>query len=194
MNLVIPNGLIFREKEMAYTAQTFANVNDAVAAYQEGKCDAYTADQSQLYAVRLKLAKPEEHIILPEVISKEPLGPVVRHGDDQWFDVVMWTHYAMVTAEELGVTKANVDEMMNSENPEIKRLLGKEGEFGPSIGVGFALEEIPCGGKFFLEHGSRDWPEGAEERCRAADAILLLHLHRHIIHQFNSLPLPRNGN
>ena len=72
----------FREKEMAYTAQTFGTIAEAVAAYQDGKCDAYTADQSQLYAVRLKLAKPEEHVILPEVISKEPLGPAVRVGDE----------------------------------------------------------------------------------------------------------------
>src|SRR5665811_1528938 len=79
---------------------------------------------------------PADHIVLPEVISKEPLGPVVRQGDDQWFNIVKWTHYAMVNAEELGVTKANVDEMMKSENPAVKRLLGTEGEFGAGLGLG----------------------------------------------------------
>ena len=94
-----------------------------------------TTDASGLYAERLRLANPDDHIVLPEIISKEPLGPAVRHGDDQWFDIVKWTHYAMVNAEELGVTKANVDEMMKSDNPDIKRLLGTEGKYGEALGL-----------------------------------------------------------
>ena len=77
----------------------------------------------------------DEHTVLPEIISKEPLGPSVRKGDDQWFDVIRWTHYAMINAEELGVTKANVDEMAKSANPEVKRLLGSEGDFGKGMGL-----------------------------------------------------------
>ena len=110
--------------------------DEAVAAYTSGRCDAFTTDASGLYSERLKLAKPDEHLVLPEIISKEPLGPAVRQGDVQWFNIVKWTHYAMVTAEELGVDSKNVGEMANSTNPDIRRLLGKEGEFGKDIGLG----------------------------------------------------------
>ena len=125
----------FRANKMEYEIVAFEKADEVVAAYDAGRCDVYTTDASGLYAQRLKLTAPDDHIVLPEIISKEPLGPVVRQGDDLWFNLVKWTHFAMVGAEELGVTKANVDEMANSENPEIKRLLGKEGEFGTSIGV-----------------------------------------------------------
>jgi general L-amino acid transport system substrate-binding protein len=126
----------FREKELAYTAQTFATIDEAVSAYEEGKCDAYTADQSQLYAVRLKLAKPEEHIILPEVISKEPLGPAVRVGDEQWFNIARWTLFALVNAEELEIKAASVAEAKEkSKKPNVRRLLGLEGSFGVDLGL-----------------------------------------------------------
>jgi general L-amino acid transport system substrate-binding protein len=126
----------FREKEMAFTAQTFGTIAEAVAAYQEGKCDAYTADQSQLYAVRLKLAKPEEHIILPEVISKEPLGPAVRTGDEQWFNIARWTLFALVNAEELELRGPGVAEAKEkSKKPNVRRLLGLEGTFGADLGL-----------------------------------------------------------
>ena len=90
---------------------------------------------SQVYAERLKLAKPEDHVVLPEVISKEPLATVVRHGDDQWLDIIKWTHYAMLNAEELGITQKNVDEMLKSDKPEIKRLLGTDGNLGEQLGL-----------------------------------------------------------
>src|SRR5712672_2012850 len=106
-------------------------LNDAAVCVQQGT----TTDASGLYAERLRLAKSDDHIVLPEIISKEPLGPSVRHGDDQWFDIVKWTHYAMLTAEELGVTKATVDEAMKSTNPDIKRLLGTEGNYGEQLGL-----------------------------------------------------------
>jgi general L-amino acid transport system substrate-binding protein len=125
----------FRANSLKYEVVSFATADETVKAYDAGRCDAFTTDASGLYAERLKLTAPDDHIVLPEIISKEPLGPVVRHGDDQWFDLVKWTHYAMLNAEELGVTKANVDEMKKSDNPEIKRLLGVEGKFGDAIGV-----------------------------------------------------------
>jgi general L-amino acid transport system substrate-binding protein len=95
----------------------------------------FTSDVSQLYAMRLKQAKPDDQVILPEVISKEPLGPVVRQGDDQWFDVVKWTLFAMINAEELGVTSKTVDEAIKSPNPDVRRLMGTEGNFGEQLGV-----------------------------------------------------------
>ncbi len=125
----------FRANKMKYEIVAVVTQDELIKAYEAGRCDVYTTDASGLYSTRLKLAKPDDHIILPEIISKEPLGPAVRQGDDQWFDIVTWTHYAMVTAEELGVTKANVDEMLKSENPEIKRLLGTEGAFGEALGL-----------------------------------------------------------
>jgi general L-amino acid transport system substrate-binding protein len=126
----------FRTNKMEYEVVAFEKSDEVVAAYDAGRCDVYTTDQSGLYAQRLKLTNPDEHIVLPEIISKEPLGPVVRQGDDQWFNLVKWTHFAMVDAEELGVSSANVDEMKSSDNPEIQRLLGGEGAFGEMLGLG----------------------------------------------------------
>jgi general L-amino acid transport system substrate-binding protein len=125
----------FRGKNMKFEAVVFATSDETIKAYDAGRCDAFTTDASGLYAERLRLAQPDEHLVLPEIISKEPLGPSVRHGDDQWQDIVKWVHYALVTAEELGVTKANVEQMKSSQNPDIKRLLGVEGEFGKSLGL-----------------------------------------------------------
>jgi general L-amino acid transport system substrate-binding protein len=125
----------FRANKMKYEVVAFATSDETIKAYESGRCDAFTTDASGLYAERLKLQVPTDHIVLPEIISKEPLGPVVRHGDDNWLDVVKWTHNAMLNAEELGVTKANVDEMLKSDNPEIKRLVGTEGKFGDAIGL-----------------------------------------------------------
>jgi general L-amino acid transport system substrate-binding protein len=125
----------FRANKMELKAVTFATNDETIKAYDAGRCDAFTTDASGLYSERLRLAKADDHMVLPEIISKEPLGPAVRHGDDQWYDIVMWTHYAMVTAEELGVTKANVDERLKSETPDIKRLLGAEGKHGEALGL-----------------------------------------------------------
>jgi general L-amino acid transport system substrate-binding protein len=125
----------FRANKMKLKTVTFATSTEAVKAYDAGRCDAYTTDASGLAGERLRLANANDHVILPEIISKEPLGPVVRHGDDQWFDIVKWTHYAMITAEELGVTKANVDEQTKSDNPDVRRLLGSEGGHGEALGL-----------------------------------------------------------
>ena len=118
----------FRANNMDYNPVVFQGFDETNAAYEAGRCDAYTTDQSGLYALRLTLANPGEHVVLPEIISKEPLGPAVRQGDDQWFDIVKWTLNAMIIAEELGITQANVEEMKGSDNPEIKRVLGQEAE------------------------------------------------------------------
>ncbi len=125
----------FRANNMEYELVAFEKADEVVAAYDAGRCDVYTTDQSGIYAQRLKLTNPDEHKVLPEVISKEPLGPAVRQGDDVWANIVKWTHFAMVQAEESGVTQANVDEMMGSDDPTIKRLLGSEGEFGTALGL-----------------------------------------------------------
>ena len=125
----------FRAHNMQLKSVTFATANEAIKAYDAGRCDSYTTDASGLYAERLRLANPDDHIILPEIISKEPLGPAVRHGDDQWFDVVKWTLFAMLNAEELGITQANVDDMVKSTNPEIKRFVGTEGNYGEQLGL-----------------------------------------------------------
>lgn len=125
----------FRTNKLEYKPVVFEKLDETVAAYNTGRCDAFTSDASQLYAERLKLGNVADHVVLPDIISKEPLGPAVRQGDAQWGNIVRWSLFAMLNAEELGVTSKNVDEMAGSTNPEIKRLLGKEGEFGKGIGL-----------------------------------------------------------
>jgi general L-amino acid transport system substrate-binding protein len=125
----------FRANKMKLKTVTFATADEAVKAYDAGRCDAYTTDASGLYAERLRLVNPNDHIILPEIISKEPLGPSVRHGDDQWFDIVKWTLFAMLNAEELNVTSKNIDEALKSDNPDVKRLVGTEGNYGEQLGL-----------------------------------------------------------
>lgn len=125
----------FRANDMPLNVLALATVEETRSAYDQRKCDVLTSDVSQLYAERLKLAAPDSHIILPEVISKEPLGPVVRQGDDQWFNLVKWTLYALINAEELGVKSATIDEALNSSSPDVRRLVGNEGEFGQQLGL-----------------------------------------------------------
>jgi len=125
----------FRAHKMQLKSVTFATANEAVKSYDAGRCDAYTTDASGLYAERLRLANSDDHIILPEIISKEPLGPVVRHGDDQWFDIVKWVLFAMLNAEELNITQKNVGDMTKSTNPSIKRFVGTEGNYGEQLGL-----------------------------------------------------------
>src|SRR4051812_26521132 len=120
----------FKGNNMKYEVIAFGTNDEAVKAYESGRCDVFTTDVSGLYADRLKLSSPADHAVLPEVISKEPLGPMVRHGDDQWFDIVKWTLYAMVGAEELGMTQKNVDEVAKSDKPEVKRAVGTDGNLG----------------------------------------------------------------
>jgi general L-amino acid transport system substrate-binding protein len=125
----------FRSNNMKYEVIAFATADETIKAYDGGRCDVFTTDVSQLYAERLKLTNINDHVILPEIISKEPLGPVVRHGDDQWFDIVKWVHFAMINAEELGVSSKNIDEALKSNQPEIRRLVGTEGAYGEQLGL-----------------------------------------------------------
>jgi general L-amino acid transport system substrate-binding protein len=125
----------FRANNMEYETVAFEGADETLGAYTAGRCDVFTTDASGLHSYRLELPNPAEHMVLPEIISKEPLGPVVRQGDDQWFNLVKWTLFALVNAEELGVNSGNVDQMMGSENPEVRRLLGQEGSFGEYVGL-----------------------------------------------------------
>ena len=125
----------FRGKKLTYQLNAFPSADEALAAYNDGRCDAFTTDTSALFAERLKLAKPDEHVILPDIISKEPLSPAVRQGDDRWFKIVQWTHFVMLNAEELGVTSKTIEQAMNSDNPEIRRLVGLDGSAGTDIGL-----------------------------------------------------------
>lgn len=126
----------FRKLNLKYEPTAFATSEEALRAYEAGRCDAYTTDISALSANMLKFRAPEEHMVLPEVISKEPLGPWVRTGDETWFNLVRWTLFALINAEELGITKGNVAEMAKSTNPEIKRFLGLDSRLGEALGVG----------------------------------------------------------
>ena len=125
----------FRAHKLKYEIIGFATNEEGVKALEAGRCDAFTTDSSGLAAERLKFSKPDDFVILPTLISREPLGPAVKRGDESWAVLVRWVHYAMLNAEEFGVTKANVDEMLKSPNPEIKRLLGVEGKFGEGMGL-----------------------------------------------------------
>ncbi len=125
----------FRANGMEYTVVAFEKADEVVAAYDSGRCDVYTTDRSGLAAQRSKLAAPDDHVVLPEIISKEPLGPLVRHGDSQWGDIARWTLNCMINAEEAGITSANVEEMSASDDPNIKRILGTDGDLGSKIGL-----------------------------------------------------------
>ena len=127
----------FKANGLTFNAVVFEKQEEADAAYDAGRCDAYTTDASGLYSIRLKMTNPDDSLVLPEIISKEPLGPAVRQGDDQWESIVRWTGYALIIAEEFGVTQANVDEMKSSANPEVQRLLGVGAgvDFGTPIGL-----------------------------------------------------------
>ena len=125
----------FRANNMKYQEMKFIKLDEAIKAYDSGKCDVFTADASQLYALRLNLTKPDDHIVLPDIISKEPLAPVVRERDDDWMLIVKWTLYAMINAEELGVNSKNIDEALKSKKPEVMRLVGTEGAYGEELGL-----------------------------------------------------------
>ncbi len=125
----------FRTHDMKYEIVTFEKTDEVIAAYDNNRCDVYTTDQSGIYANRLKLRNKDEHIILPEVVSKEPLGPLVRQGDPQWADIVRWSLFAMINAEELGITRKNIRRMRGDKNPKIRRFVGREGSFGKNLGL-----------------------------------------------------------
>ena len=140
----------FRARGIAFEAVTFADDDGAAQAFQSGRCDALTSDASALAATRLKLARPDAVETLPEIISKEPIGPAVRKGDDVWFDIVRWTLFALVDAEDLGVTRANARDLAASKLPDIRRLLGAEGGLGKGLGLAddWALSAIAAVGNY----------------------------------------------
>ncbi|HKH80025.1 MAG TPA: amino acid ABC transporter substrate-binding protein [Methylovirgula sp.] len=125
----------FHSHQMPYEPVAFATSDEAVKAYENGRCDAFATDSSALYVERAKLADPDAHVILPEIISKEPFSPAVRQGDDQWFNLVKWVNFVMLDAEEADISSANVDDKMKSEDPEARRILGVEGNFGEGLGL-----------------------------------------------------------
>ena len=142
----------FRSNNISYDPVPIETDDEAQQQYLAGACDAYTTDASGLASVRAGFENPADHVILPEIISKEPLGPLVRHGDNDWADIVRWTLNALITAEELGITSANVNDMASSagDNPEVNRLLGTEGELGAMIGLDndWAVNAIAASGNY----------------------------------------------
>ena len=125
----------FRFNNLKYKSIVFDTSDQSVKGFESGRCDVLTSDQSQLYALRTKLQNPNNAVVLPEVISKEPLGPVVRQGDDQWFNIVRWTLNAVINAEELGITSSTVDAMKTSKNPSVQRVLGTASDMGKKLGL-----------------------------------------------------------
>ena len=125
----------FIANNLTYKTVLFEKSSEVASAYDLGRCDVYTSDKSGLAAQRLKMQKPDDHIILEETISKEPLGPAVRHGDDEWFDVVKWTLMALIEAEELNITQENIDSFKNTNNPRIARFLGASGNNGKNLNL-----------------------------------------------------------
>ncbi|RCX28104.1 amino acid ABC transporter substrate-binding protein [Thioalbus denitrificans] len=162
----------FRAKKMEFQPVVFDTSDQTIKGFEAGRCDVLTSDQSQLYALRIKLADPNSAMVLPEVISKEPLGPVVRQGDDQWFNVVKWTLFALVNAEELGITSANVDGMRTGTDPNVKRLLGTEGDIG--VGMGLTndwayniVKQVGNYGEMFERNVGKGSPLGIERGLNA---------------------------
>ncbi len=125
----------FRTNNLKYEEVKEPKLDEVVKAYQSGRCNAISADVSQLYALRLNLGKPADHVILPDLISKEPLAPVVRQRDDDWMMIVKWTMYAMINAEELGITSKNIDQALKSTKPDVMRLVGTESNYGEQLGL-----------------------------------------------------------
>ena len=125
----------FRLNNMKFDLVALPNADDALRAYDNEKCTVLTSDTSQLFAERLRLKSPDDHVVLPDIISKEPLGPFVRFGDDQWLNIVKWTHYAMVNGEEFGISSQTVGEALKSTKPDVRRLVGNEGSYGEQMGL-----------------------------------------------------------
>ncbi|PKG38653.1 amino acid ABC transporter substrate-binding protein [Psychromonas sp. Urea-02u-13] len=153
----------FKANKMEYKAVTYDTSGQTIDGFKKGRCDAVTSDASQLYGLKLKMDDPKSVMVLPEIISKEPLGPVVRQGDDTWFNIVKWTMYATLEAEELGVNAANVDKMLKSDNPSVKRLLGVSGKAGENLGLNAdwayqIVKNVGNYGESFDKHVGKDSP------------------------------------
>ncbi|WP_188611155.1 amino acid ABC transporter substrate-binding protein [Chelatococcus reniformis] len=140
----------FKLNSMTYEEKVYPNAADALAAFEAGQCDVLTRDQAALHGERLRLANPAETIVLPDVISKEPLGPVVRGDDFPWFTVVKWVNFALVNAEELGISSTNIDEALKSQKPDVRRFTGAEGGFGKALGLDadWAIRTVKATGNY----------------------------------------------
>ncbi|MFK7993519.1 MAG: amino acid ABC transporter substrate-binding protein [Granulosicoccus sp.] len=163
----------FRANNLQYTVVAFEKADEVVAAYDSGRCDVYTTDRSGLAAQRSKLSKPDDHVVLPEIISKEPLGPLVRHGDSQWGDIARWTLNCMINAEEAGITSANVADMASTDDPNIKRILGTEGDLGTKIGLdnGFCANVIAGVGNYGESYDRNVGPDTPLKLDRGVNAL-----------------------
>ncbi|WP_166253180.1 amino acid ABC transporter substrate-binding protein [Marinobacter salicampi] len=162
----------FRSNDMSFKPIVFDTSEQTVQGFSSDRCDVLTSDRSQLAALRSKLDDPDSAVILPNIISKEPLGPVVRQGDDQWFNIVKWSLFTQINAEELGITQDNVDEMKKSENPEIQRLLGTSGDMGEKLGLsadyGYRIvEQVGNYGEMYDRNVGPDTPLGLERGLNA---------------------------
>ncbi len=164
----------FRVNDMSYEPVPIETEAEARTQFLAGACDVYTTDRSALASVRVTYPSPDDYVILPEVISKEPLGPLVRHGDSEWGDIVRWSYFALVAAEQYGVTQDNVEEMAAEagDNPEVNRLLGTEGELGAMIGLenSWAKDAIAAVGNYgeiFSRNIGEDSPVGLERGLNA---------------------------
>lgn len=153
----------FKANKMEYKAVTYDTSGQTIDGFKKGRCDAVTSDASQLYGLRIKMDDPNSVMVLPEIISKEPLGPVVRQGDDNWFNVVRWSLFATIEAEELGVSSSNVDQQLKSDNPSVKRLLGLSGNAGENLGLKAdwaykIVKEVGNYGEMFDKNVGKDSP------------------------------------
>jgi len=163
----------FRANNLQYTVVAFEKADEVVAAYDAGRCDVYTTDRSGLAAQRTKLSKPDDHVVLPEIISKEPLGPLVRHGDSQWGDIARWTLNCMINAEESGINSGNVSDMEKSDNPGIRRIVGAEGDLGQKIGLSndFCANVISAVGNYGESYDRNVGPDTPLKLERGVNAL-----------------------
>ena len=162
----------FKANKLEYTPITYDTSAQTIEGFEQGRCDALTSDASQLYALKTQLKDPSSAIVLPEIISKEPLGAAVRQGDDKWFNIVKWSYIAMLNAEELGITSKNVDEMLKSPNPDIQRLLGVTGDIGQGLGLVAKwayniIKQVGNYGESFDRNVGKDSPLGIERGLNA---------------------------
>jgi len=167
-------GDFFRANNMSYTPVVFEKADEIRAGYEANRCDVYTTDRSGLAAQRSQMANPDDHMVLPEVISKEPLGPLVRHGDHNWGDVVRWSLNVMIIAEEKGITSQNADNLKGSSNdPEVLRLLGVEGDYGARLGVSndFALNIIKQVGNYGESYERNIGPDTPIQLARGVNEL-----------------------
>ena len=163
----------FRAQGMKYTVVAFEKYDEVVAAYEAGRCDVYTTDRSGLAAARAKLQNADDHVVLPEIISKEPLGPLVRAGDSEWADIARWTLNCMINAEEYGITSENVDEMADSNDPNIQRILGAADGLGSKIGLpdDFCAKAVKAVGNYGESYERNVGPDTPLQLDRGLNAL-----------------------